>query len=237
MFRDYYLAFLQLTDSRLWKPVLWAITLSLVAILLCIIIGGAFLYQAFDSLTNNLAGWMSWADGWIEGLGVILGTLLLGMLGYFFLASVYAAFLGIFLDGALNAVKEVHYPNANWINPPGMIESTISSLRFILWSMVVYLIASPILIIGYLIPPLGLVLQLFLSGYLLNKEYGQLVEMRLPNEQRRKKTGSLMHGTFATFLWAFPPINFIAPLLLGASLVHHRLSEERQESAQFRQPN
>ena len=68
-----------------------------------------------------------------------------------------------------------------------MIESTISSLRFILWSLVVYLIASPLLIIGYLIPPLGLVLQLLLSGYLLNKEYGQLVEMRLPNEQRKKK--------------------------------------------------
>jgi len=227
MLRDYYLAFLQITDSRMWKPVLWAIILSSVALLTCIIIGGAFLYQAFNSLTNNLAGWMSWADGWIEGLGVLFGTLLIGVLGYFFLASVYAAFLGIFLDGALDAVKEVHYPNADWINPPGIIESTISSLRFILWSLVVYLITSPLLIIGYLIPPIGLILQLFLGGYLLSKEYGQLVEMRIPHEQRRKKSGSLIHGTFATFLWAFPLINLIAPLLLGASLVHNRLGKER----------
>ena len=159
----------------------------------------------------------------MEGLGVILGTLIIGMFGYFFLASVYAAFLGIFLDGALDAVKELHYPNSDWIPPPGMIESTISSLRFILWSLVIYLIASPLLIIGYLVPPLGLVLQFLLGGYLLNKEYGQLVEMRLPRDQRRKKNGSLMHGAFATFLWVFPLINFIAPLLLGASLVHNRL--------------
>ena len=121
---------------------------------------------------------MSWADGWIEGLGVIFRYSLVGVLGYFFLASVYAAFLGIFLDGALDAVKEVHYPNANWINPPGMIESTISPYASFYGALVVYLIASPLLIIGYLIPPLGLVLQLFLSGYLLNKEYGQLVEIR-----------------------------------------------------------
>ena len=93
---------------------------------------------------------MSWADGWIKGVAVVVGTFFIGVLGYFFLASVYAAFLGIFIDDALDAVRELHYPDAPWIKPPGMIESTISSLRFIAWSLFIYLLASPLLLVGYL---------------------------------------------------------------------------------------
>ena len=39
---------------------------------------------------------MIWADGWMGGLAVFVGTVFIGALGYFFLASVYAAFIGLF---------------------------------------------------------------------------------------------------------------------------------------------
>ena len=108
MIRDFTLSFSQLSDPRLWKPILWATILSLGAIFITILIGGAFVFRMVDPFSNNLSGWMSWADGWLEGVAVIVGTFFIGVLGYFFLASIYAAFLSIFIDDALDAVREQH---------------------------------------------------------------------------------------------------------------------------------
>lgn len=227
--RDYLLAFSQLNDSRLWKPVLWATLLSLGTIFIGMLLGGAVLFKFVDSFSQSLTGWISWTDGWMGGIAAILGTFFIGVLGYFFLASVYAAFLGIFLDDAIDAVHQAHYPDIKWNKPPGIIESTTLSLRFITWSLFVYLLASPLLFIGYFIPPIGLVLQYLLGGYLLSREYGQLIELRLPRDQRRKKPGSLPHGILAIFLWTFPIVNLLAPLLLAVSLVHNRLGGNQQK--------
>jgi len=223
--RNYLLAFSQLGDHRLWKPILWATLLSLVTILMLAVIGGAFLFQMSSILSTKLTGWMAWADGWLEGLAAVLGIFFVGMVGYFFLATVFAAYLGLFIDDALDAVREAHYPDSAWIQPPGMIESSVASLKFILWSLFVYIIASPLLLIAFFIPPIGLVLQILLGGHLLGREYAQLVELRIPREHRLRKAGSLSHGAFASFLWLFPFINLIAPLLLACSLVHARLSK------------
>ena len=223
LLQNYLFAISQLQDIRLWKPVLWATILSLGTIFILMVIGGTFLFQMVGSFSQNLTGWMSWADGWIGGLVAILGTFFIAGLGYFFLSSVYAAFLGIFIDDALDAVRDRCYPSADWIKPPGIIESTISSLRFIIWSLVIYLLASPFLLIGYLLPPVGLVLQYLLTGHILSREYGQLIELRLPRDQRKKKPGKLAHGTVAGFLWTFPLINLIAPLLLAISMLDERM--------------
>ena len=76
MIRDFTLSFSQLSDPRLWKPILWATILSLGAIFITILIGGAFIFRMVDSFSNNLSGWMSWTDGWLEAVAVIVGTFL-----------------------------------------------------------------------------------------------------------------------------------------------------------------
>ncbi|MEK9772895.1 MAG: EI24 domain-containing protein [Opitutae bacterium] len=227
--RDYSLAISQLQDPRLWKPVLWATLLSLGTIFVIIVVGGAFLFKSVNSFAEQLSGWISWADGWISGMAVVLGTFFIGALGYFFLSSVYAAFLGLFLDDALDAVREKHYPEVEWMKPPGLVGSSIASIRFILWSLVVYIIASPILLIGYFLPPIGLIVQFLLGGYLLGREFGQLIEVRLPRDQRIKKPGSTSHGTLAIFLWTCPLINLLSPLVLAVSLVHYRLGNKEKK--------
>lgn len=221
--QDYFLASSQLRDPRIWKPVLWAILLSLGTIFVMVLLAGGLLFQFVGNLSSSLTGWMSWADGWLGGLAAVFGSLFIAMVGYFFLASVYAAFLGLFLDSALDAVQQEHYPDNAWEKPPGMVESSISSLRFILWSLVVYLLCSPLLLVAFFIPPLGLLLQILLGGFLLGREFGQVIEHRIPRKKRMRKPGSLVHGSIASFLWMFPLVNFLAPMLLATSLVHARL--------------
>ena len=230
IFRNYLLTVSQLNDPRLWKPVLWATLLSLITLFLILLVGGTFLFQLSNTFAAKLSGWMSWADGWIGGFAIVIGTFFFAMLGYFFLGSVYAAFLGIFLDDVLDAIREKHYPDAEWTKAPGVIESTISSLRFILWSLFLYLLASPLLLLGYFIPPVGLVLQYLLGGYLLGREYGQLIELRIPKDKRIKKPASLLHGTCANFLWTFPLVNLVTPILLAGALVHSRLEKSSFDS-------
>jgi len=70
-----------------------------------------------------------------------------------------------------------------------------------------------------------LVLQYLLGGYLLGREYGQLIELRIPKDKRIKKPASLFHGTCANFLWTFPIINLVAPVLLAGALLHARLGD------------
>lgn len=226
--KDYLFAISQLRDPRLWKPVLWATLLSLGSIFFTVLIAGTLIFQTVDSLSQSLTYWMSWADGWIAGIATVLGTFFIAMLGYFFLVNVYAAILGIFIDGALDDVHDTHFPNTNWNKPPGIIESILSSIRFILWSLFIYLLASPLLLVGYFLPPIGLILQFLLGGFLLSREYGQLIEMRIPREQRLQKPGKLIHGTVATALWLIPVVNLVAPLLLAVSLMHNRLGEQNQ---------
>ena len=62
--RDYFLAASQLRDPKLWKPVLWAILLSLGTIFLMVLLVGGLLFQFVGNLNSSLTGWMSWADGW-----------------------------------------------------------------------------------------------------------------------------------------------------------------------------
>ena len=114
--KDDLFAISQLRDPRLWKPVLWATLLSLGSIFFTVLIAGTLIFQTVDSLSQSLTYWMSWADGWIAGIATVLGTFFIAMLGYFFLVNVYAAILGIFIDGALDDVHDTHFPNTTGIN-------------------------------------------------------------------------------------------------------------------------
>lgn len=229
MIEDFKLAFSQLSDSRLWKPILWATVLSLVTIVLFIVLWINFFPALFDSFSIELPGWLSWADGWLGPIVGFASVLFMIFLGYFFFASVYAAFLGLFIDDVLDAVREAHYPDLPWVAPPKLTQSITLSLKFILWSLFVYLLASPLLLLGCFMPPIGLLLQYLIGGYLLGREYGQMVECRLPRDKRKKNPGGMLHGVATMFLWTFPVVNLIAPLLLAVSLTHARLGNKKAQ--------
>ncbi len=225
MIKDYLRSLSHFSDSRFWRPILWASLLSLGLISCVVFLVGASIYQLVDYFSSELTTSMEWADGWLQSLCALIGTFFIGVLGYFFLASLYAAFISLFIDDLLDLVHAQNYPETSWVKPPGIIHSFLASLRLILWSLLVYTLASPFLLLGYFIPPLGLALQFLLGGFLLGREYGLMVEQRIPKDLRNPKPKSLSHGIFALVLWSVPPINLIAPLLLAISLVHSRLGK------------
>ena len=141
MINNYWLAFQQLGDRRLWKPVLWASIFSLVTLTLIIIIGTSaagwfidLIFSYFDSYEK---------DSWVRIIAQSIITIFLFILGFFFFGSVHAAFLGIFIDDIIDAVQEKHYPEITLQPSPKMATSVLISLRLVLLSFVVNLIAAP----------------------------------------------------------------------------------------------
>ena len=107
---------------------------------------------------------------------------------------------------------------------PSISRSILFSLRILLLTLVWNFVCSPILILGWFIPPVGLTVQILLNGYLLGKEYGQLVEYRIPQNQSVSSTPKYFtNGMIAAIIWIVPVVNLLAPILLAGSILHTRV--------------
>ncbi len=218
MIINYSLALQQLGDRRIWKPVLWATLFSLLTLILIITVGTSASGWLFDSIFSYFDSYEK--GSWLRIAAQFIITLFLFVLGFFFFGTVHAAFWGLYIDDIINAVQEKHYP---WIclrPAPKMMTSVVISLRLVLLSFVVNLIVSPLYLIGWFIPPLGIALQLFVNGFLFGREYKITLMQRLPEEMFNENQSFTLYGTFGAALLMIPVINFVAPLMICNSLFH-----------------
>ena len=85
----------------------------------------------------------------------VIGALFLLMIAYFFFASIHAAFLGLFFDDLLDAIRNRHYPQSEWLPPPSLSRS----LRFASFhhsQSQRQPHRSAFYLIGWFVPPIGL---------------------------------------------------------------------------------
>ena len=230
MLRSYALTFSQLSDPKILKPLVFATLLTIGSIILVLVLGATAIDWAMTSLSSALDGWFGKAEGWLRIITQVIGALFLLMIAYFFFASIHAAFLGIFIDDLLDAIRNRHYPRCPWLPPPSLSRSLMDSVRFILLSLLVNLLALPFYLIGWFVPPIGITLQVFVNGYLLGKEYGSLVALRIPSEANNRESNHLKEGILAGLLWMVPVVNFIAPVLLTGSILHAALRNSHAEA-------
>ena len=150
----------------------------------------------------------------------------------FLMIPVAALFVGVFLEDVADAVEARHYPNKGAPRKISLSETLSSALRFFGVIVGVNLLALiPYLIFLFLFPPLGLALIYAVNGYLLGREYFEMVAMRhLPaRETQALRARNRWRVWFAGVLMAIPltiPImNLIVPVLGVATITHqfHRL--------------
>ena len=100
------------------------------------------------------------------------------------------------------------------------------SLRFALLIIVLNLLALPFYVITLWFPPFNILLFYGLNGYILGREYFELVAMRhLPAIAARRLRKSLrgqifLSGVAISFLLTLPVVNLLVPLLATAAMVH-----------------
>ena len=99
-------------------------------------------------------------------------------------------------------------------------------MRFALSVIGLNLLCLPLYLILMFVPPFNLVLYYLLNGYLVSREYFELVALRRMGpaaalQMRRQSRGRiLMAGILLTFLLTIPIINFLTPVIATAFMVH-----------------
>jgi uncharacterized protein involved in cysteine biosynthesis len=225
----------QLDDPRL-RRVLW---LGIFLSLLVFVGLWAGLWWLMAVLPLDAVPGVTWVQDmlgaafeWLAGF-LFVGLLLLLTLMLF--PAVITVIVGFFLDQVADAVEERHYPGLPAPRPVSLSETVMSSVRFALVTLAVNLLVLPLYVLLLFMPPMNLVLFYLVNGYLLSREYFEMVaQRRLDPESasrlRRSSRGRLqLAGMLLTLLMTIPFVNLLTPVLGTAFMVHvfHALAARR----------
>ncbi len=221
MLASFTMAFGQLNDSRFLKPLLYSLGLSLVVALIALPVG----YLGFEWLNQAFLSWLEGGDSWwmdtIEWSLRVLGILIMLVILFFAFGSVQTAFLGLFLDDVVTAARDKNHPTIQLEPPPSLSKSSWASARFLALSLSLNALILPVVLIGWFLPPLGLIVQLIANGYLFGKEYEDIIAVRFQTETRLDPLKRTIFGTATAALFLVPVLNFVAPVISAAAFTNY----------------
>jgi uncharacterized protein involved in cysteine biosynthesis len=183
------------------------------AIVLFIVLVGAAAW-GFEHLALTGIGWIDQSIAAIGGIGAVI------VAGLLFPGAMVAV-QGIFLDDAALAVESRHYSDSIGTAPP-FARALWGSLRLAGITIVLNLLVLPF----YLLPAVNLIVFYGLNGYLLGREYFELVAMRhmtFENARalRRRNRGTMfVAGVTIAVLFTVPVLSWFMPAFAAAFMVH-----------------
>jgi len=227
MITSFTMAFGQLNDKRFLKPLLYSLGLSLLATLIAL----PLIYLGFEWLNQAFLTWLEGGDSWwmntIEWSLRVLGILIIFGIIFFAFGSVQTAFLGLFLDDVVTATRDKNHPTIQLGPPPPFSKSSWASAQFLTLSLSVNALILPIVLIGWFLPPLGLIVQLIANGYLFGKEYEDIIAVRFQTEDRLDPLKRTIFGTATAALFLVPVLNFVAPVISAAAFTNYIASRNK----------
>jgi len=176
----------------------------------------------WSSVAYTLTNTAFFQMGWLETAVDVLGGLATAVLTWFLFPGVVSAVVSLFLERIADCVEARHYPDLPKTEGPPFSDSLLSSIRFLAIFVLLNLAMLPFLFI----PPIFPFVFYGVNGYLLSREYFELVALRrLGPEQakalRKANQGQLfVAGVVIAFLLTIPVINLIAPVVATATIIH-----------------
>jgi len=204
-------AFGNLSDPRFRRYVWWSVGGAILVFVL--------LWLAVGWLLANTALTTIW---WLDTVADVLGGLAVLVLSWLLFPGVVGLVAGVLLEPAADAVEARDYPNLLANRDQGWLEIVATVAKFAGIVIVANLIALPL----YLVPVLNVGVFYALNGYLLGREYYELVAFRrldpaAARALRRERWGTwFAAGVVIAFLMTVPFINLIMPLIATAYMVH-----------------
>ncbi len=180
----------------------------------------------FALLIVTVTAVLAWLDAtgiaWLDTALTVVGSAAAVVLAWLLFPVVIAAAVGWFADDVALAVERRYYPD---LPPPvgmGVTQGALASLRFTAIAVLLNLLALPL----YLVPGANILIYLALNGYLLGREYFEMVAgRRLPWSQvagmrRRARPRLWLAGAVIALLLTVPLLNLLAPVVAIAFMVH-----------------
>ncbi len=222
---DFFKAIGQLGDPRFRRVLLLGLALTLILLFSAYALFAGFVQWIVpDSLTIPIIGEITWVDDFLSFASILL---MLG-LSVFLMVPVASAFTGVFLEDVAQAVEDRHYPGLPATASPSFIDGLVESLNFLGLLLAANIVA---LVLYAFFIPLAPFIFWGLNGFLLGREYFQLVAARrigrrAAKEAFRRNVGQIwMAGLLMAVPLTIPLINLLIPILGAATFTHlfHRL--------------
>lgn len=226
MFNDFAKALGQIGDPRFRRVLILGLGLT-VSLLIAAYIGTVWLVAALfpETITLPIIGEVTFLQTIASGASLLAVM----ALSVFLMVPVASAFTGLFLDEVADAVEDRHYPGLGTAKRSSILSSIADSLKFLGVIVVANLLA---LMLYLFLPPFAPLIFWGLNGFLLGREYFQLVAVRrlsAPEARllRRRHTGQIwLAGCLMAIPLTIPLVNLIVPILGAATFTHlfHRLT-------------
>jgi len=179
-------------------------------------------YIGFVVLIYLLVGWLSGLSGWLEGLAQFGGVFAAIVIAWFIFPAVAAAIAGIFADEVIDAVEAKHYPALPPAHPVPVLSAVADGLKLAAIALLVNVAALPLLVI----PPVYVLFTWIVNGWLLGREYFEMVAFRRMDRAAAHELRRHHNRTFTTagvmiaVCLTIPFVNLVAPVLGAAFMVH-----------------
>lgn len=207
-----------------WRSVILSIVVFvLLAALVWWVLSGIVLFSAGEGWLGWLADFGNRAAGWIAG---IAGWASFSWLSWLLFPAVVSMFVGVFLEDVASAVEARHYRG----DAPGtdlpMGRALWVSIKLTVLLVTLNLLVLPLYLIFIFIPILNPFVFYALNGYLLSREYFDLVALRHHDEEvvyllrRRYRWRLFAAGVVIAFLLTVPVVNLVASIVGVAAMVH-----------------
>lgn len=205
------LAFAQLNDPRVRRIVWLSVAITAASLVVLVLLA----WEALAWVTFFEDGTLEWLADLVAGLGMTVLVILLS-------PAVVGLASSFFLESVADAVEARHYPGLAPAREQPIAEAIVLALRFTGLVLVLNLLALPL----YFIPPINLFVFYALNGYLLSKEYYELVSLRRLDKAgvrtvwRRGRGRFFIAGLLIAGLASIPLIGLLTPVVATAFMVH-----------------
>ena len=171
--------------------------------------------------------WLAWAE-WIVDL---LGGLATLWITWLMFPGVVTLMVGFLLERVAAAVERRHYPDLPPAPGQTVMASVVAAARF----TAVMVLLNLGLLVFLLLPPVFPFVFYGVNGYLLGREYFELVALRRLDSGaalglRQRNAGPVfLAGVATALLLTVPIVNLLTPVVATAAMVH--LFEEARARA------
>jgi CysZ protein len=197
-------------------PLRRIVALSLVLALLTFVL----LWLAVASVLYNTA-LFEWRP--LNWLTDVMGGLAVLALSWLFYPAVVTLIMSLFLEHVAAAIEALDYPGLGPPRRQSIRETLGAMLRLTGLTLLLNLLALPAYL---LLPGINLFLFLALNGYLLGREYFEVVALRrldaAATRAARNRFGLrvFLGGVVIAALFALPLVNLVAPMVATAFMLH-----------------
>ena len=211
MISDLLKAFNELTDPKFRVVILRTLVLSF---FLLLILAVGFWYLL------NITKIFNWS--WLEFMVDSVGWLLALVAGFILFPGTVVFVMSFNLDSVILAVEKKHYADLGPARKQTIFEVLFSSIRYTGVVLIVNLFLIPI----YFIPILNFICFGLVNGYLIGREYFELLAPRRLERgavkliQKRFKFRLWFAGIIISYLFVIPVLNFVMPISGVTFMLH-----------------